>query len=183
MSVTRVAYAAEGWGEGELWFDGPLLVWHELPAAQRPVREADRGKGSGETGGFPKRPNARSGKTANAAAPEVGRIVHALERYFHGERVDLASVRLELDDLTPFQRAIAEALRRVPWGEIVSYRDLAHAAGYANAQRAAGTFCARNRFPLFLPCHRVVSANGLGGYGSLGADYKRRLLELEGVTL
>ena len=161
MSVTRVAYAAEGWGEGELWFDGPLLVWHELPAAQRPVREADRGKGSGE----------------------VRRIVHALERYFHGERVDLASVRLELDDLTPFQRAIAAALRRVPWGEIVSYRDLAHAAGYANAQRAAGTFCARNRFPLFLPCHRVVSANGLGGYGSLGADYKRRLLELEGVTL
>jgi methylated-DNA-[protein]-cysteine S-methyltransferase len=167
VSVTSVGYAVEGWGEGELWFDGTVLVWHELPAAQRPVREADRGKGPRETG----------------RAPEVRRIVHAVERYFHGERVDLASVRLELDDLTPFQRAIAEALRRVPWGEIVSYRDLAHAAGYANAQRAAGTFCARNRFPLFLPCHRVVSANGLGGYGSLGSEYKRRLLELEGVTV
>jgi methylated-DNA-[protein]-cysteine S-methyltransferase len=106
-----------------------------------------------------------------------------VERYFAGEGVDLAHVELALDDLTPFQRAIAEALRGVPWGEVVSYRELAHAAGYANAQRAAGTFCARNRFPLFLPCHRVVSADGIGGYGSLGADYKRRLLELEGVTV
>ena len=50
-------------------------------------------------------------------------------------------------------------------------------------QRAAGTFCAHNRYPLILPCHRVVAANGLGAYGSLGADYKRRLLELEGVSL
>ena len=111
------------------------------------------------------------------------RTVHLVESYFHGDRIDLAHVPLELDDLTAFQRAIANALRRVPWGEIVSYRDLAHAAGYANAQRAAGTFCAHNRFPLFLPCHRVVSSNGLGGYGSLGAEYKRRLLELEGVTV
>jgi methylated-DNA-[protein]-cysteine S-methyltransferase len=113
----------------------------------------------------------------------VRRVVHDVQRYFRGERVDLAGVQLELDELTPFQRAIAEALRRIPWGNIVSYRDLARGAGYANAQRAAGTFCARNRYPLFLPCHRVVSANGLGGYGSLGAEYKRRLLGLEGVTV
>jgi methylated-DNA-[protein]-cysteine S-methyltransferase len=70
----------------------------------------------------------------------------------------------------------------VPWGEVVSYRELANAAGFPNAQRAAGTFCAQNRFPLIVPCHRVVGADGIGGYGSLGVTYKRRLLELEGVA-
>jgi methylated-DNA-[protein]-cysteine S-methyltransferase len=113
----------------------------------------------------------------------VQQLLHLLERYFRGERVDFGGIQLVLDDQTPFQRAVADALRAVEWGEVVSYRDLAHAAGYPNAQRAAGTFCAHNRFPLVVPCHRVVGANGVGGYGSLGVAYKRRLLELEGVAL
>jgi methylated-DNA-[protein]-cysteine S-methyltransferase len=65
----------------------------------------------------------------------------------------------------------------------VTYGELAALAGYPRAQRAAGTFCAGNRFPLVVPCHRVVGASGLGSYGSLGLDYKRRLLALEGVEL
>ncbi|HJS70549.1 MAG TPA: MGMT family protein, partial [Gaiellaceae bacterium] len=84
---------------------------------------------------------------------------------------------------TPFQAAIADALRGVPWGEVVTYGELAAMAGRPRAPRAAGTFCAENTFPLVVPCHRVVSSSGLGGYGSLGADYKRRLLALEGVEL
>jgi methylated-DNA-[protein]-cysteine S-methyltransferase len=106
-----------------------------------------------------------------------------VERYFAGQAVDFADVRVALEDLTRFQSAVASALRRVPYGDVVSYGELAKSAGYPNAQRAAGTFCAHNRFPLILPCHRVVGASGLGSYGSLGTDYKRRLLELEGVTL
>jgi methylated-DNA-[protein]-cysteine S-methyltransferase len=106
-----------------------------------------------------------------------------VQRYFRGERVDFDGVELTFDDQTPFQRAAADALRVVPWGEVISYRELAHAAGFPNAQRAAGTFCAQNRFPLLVPCHRVVGAEGIGGYGSLRVAYKRRLLELEGVTL
>ena len=50
-------------------------------------------------------------------------------------------------------------------------------------QRAAGTFCAHNRFPVVVPCHRVVSAAGIGSYGSQGVEYKRRLLALEDVAL
>jgi methylated-DNA-[protein]-cysteine S-methyltransferase len=88
-----------------------------------------------------------------------------------------------LDGWTPFQVAVLEALRDVPYGEIVSYGELARLAGYPRAQRAAGTFCARNRFGLVVPCHRVVSADGPGSYGSLGLDYKRRLLALEGVAV
>jgi methylated-DNA-[protein]-cysteine S-methyltransferase len=103
-----------------------------------------------------------------------------MRSYFRGARVAFDGVELDLEGLTPFQRAVTAVLRRVPYGEVVTYGELAALAGHPNAQRAAGTFCARNRFPLVLPCHRVVAANGLGAYGSLGLEYKRRLLALEG---
>jgi methylated-DNA-[protein]-cysteine S-methyltransferase len=113
----------------------------------------------------------------------VDRLVHRLHAYFEGEPVGFGDVEIDVDGWTAFQRSILEALRGVPYGEVVSYSDLARLAGHPRAQRAAGTFCARNRFPLVVPCHRVVSANGIGSYGSLGLDYKRRMLALEGVTL
>ena len=92
-------------------------------------------------------------------------------------------MQLELDDWTPFQLDFLRALRQVPYGDVVSYSELARLAGHPRAQRAAGTFCAGNRFGIVVPCHRVVASDGLGSYGSLGLDYKRRLLALEGVTL
>jgi methylated-DNA-[protein]-cysteine S-methyltransferase len=66
---------------------------------------------------------------------------------------------------------------------VVTYGELAALAGYPNAQRAVGTYCAGNRYGVVVPCHRVVSATGLGSYGSLGVAYKERLLALEGVRL
>jgi methylated-DNA-[protein]-cysteine S-methyltransferase len=119
----------------------------------------------------------------DGSAPKVGQLVHRLEAYFSGEPVSFDDVELDVDGWTPFQLDVAQALRRVPYGEVVSYGDLARLAGYPRAQRAAGTFCAGNRFGIVVPCHRVVAADGLGSYGSLGPDYKRRLLALEGVTL
>jgi methylated-DNA-[protein]-cysteine S-methyltransferase len=113
----------------------------------------------------------------------VRRFVEDVRAYFAGERVEFADVELDADGWTPFQRDVLAALRLVPYGEVVSYAELARLAGRPRAQRAAGTFCAHNRFPLVVPCHRVVSSGGLGSYGSLGLDYKRRLLALEGVTL
>jgi methylated-DNA-[protein]-cysteine S-methyltransferase len=110
-------------------------------------------------------------------------LIHRFKAYFAGQRIAFGDVQLELDGWTAFQLDIVRALRRVPYGEVVSYADLARLAGHPRAQRAAGTFCARNRFGIVVPCHRVVAADGLGSYGSLGPDYKRRLLALEGVTL
>jgi methylated-DNA-[protein]-cysteine S-methyltransferase len=103
--------------------------------------------------------------------------------YFSGEDVSFEDVELDLDGWTPFQLSVAAALRTVPRGEVVTYGELAALAGYPGAARAAGTFCARNRFAIVVPCHRVVGADGLGSYGSLGLGYKRRLLELEGAAL
>jgi len=113
----------------------------------------------------------------------VNGVVHRFRAYFEGERVDFADVAIEADGWTAFQRDIVAAMRRVPYGEVVSYSDLARLAGHPRAQRAAGTVCAGNRFPLVVPCHRIVSAGGLGSYPGLGIDYKRRMLALEGVTL
>ncbi|MGZ8691963.1 MAG: methylated-DNA--[protein]-cysteine S-methyltransferase [Gaiellaceae bacterium] len=110
-------------------------------------------------------------------------MIQRFRAYFAGQRTSFGDVRLELVGWTPFQLDIVRALRRVPYGEVVSYGDLARLAGYPRAQRAAGTFCARNRFGIVVPCHRVVASEGLGSYGSLGPAYKQRLLALEGVTL
>jgi methylated-DNA-[protein]-cysteine S-methyltransferase len=104
-----------------------------------------------------------------------------LRAWFAGERDDFLDVELDLDD--GFDADCARVLRSVPRGEVVTYGELAELAGRPRAARAAGTFCARNRFAVIVPCHRVVSAGGIGGFGDLGVEYKRRLLALEGVRL
>jgi methylated-DNA-[protein]-cysteine S-methyltransferase len=104
-----------------------------------------------------------------------------LTAFFAGEPDDFADVELDYED--GFYGACARALRAVPRGEVVTYGELAALAGRPGAARAAGTFCARNRLSPFVPCHRVVAADGIGSFGSLGVDYKRRLLTLEDVAL
>lgn len=154
MRTTRLAYDAAGWGRGELWIRGDVLVHHELP---RPAGEGE----------------------PTASHPLARRFA----AFFAGARDDFADVRLDLEGATPFQDAVVAALRGVPYGTTVTYGELAALTGRPNAHRAAGSVCAGNRFPLVVPCHRVVAANGLGPYGPSGTAYKRRLLELEGVAL
>jgi methylated-DNA-[protein]-cysteine S-methyltransferase len=190
--VTRVPYSIEEWGVGEVWFDGDRLVWHELPRPQPatvPRGTRARARHTPTQGGADDPPPLRStvpGKRrhrSNGSEPIANQFVHSIRAYFGGVRESFADVELELEGWTAFQIAVLDALRTVPYGETVSYGELAHLAGYPRAQRAAGTFCARNRFALVVPCHRVVGADGLGSYGSLGLEYKRRLLALEGVPV
>lgn len=150
-----VHYAADDWGVGELWLDDDgVPVWHELPTLARTAN----GRGS---------------------VP----LTRRFQAYFAGERVSFDDIAIDLEWCTDLQRSVAEALRGVPYGETVSYGELAALAGRPQAPRAGGSFCSHNRLPLILPCHRVVAAGGIGGYGSLGVEYKRRLLELEGAAL
>jgi methylated-DNA-[protein]-cysteine S-methyltransferase len=152
VAVTQVAYEVDGWGVGELWLEGGVVVWHELPHPSRVDRKL-------------------------ATSP----LVERLQAYFEGEDVSFADVPVDLEHETPFLERCARALREIPRGEVVTYGELAALAGAPGAARAAGSFCARNRLGLFVPCHRVVAAGGLGSYGSYGLDYKRRLLKLEGA--
>jgi len=174
VAVTQVAYEVEGWGVGELVVVDERVAWHELPwprckhPSQTPTHPG--------VGGVVSRNASRLGRGF------VAEVVHLLQDYFAGERVSLEEVPVDLDYETSFFGRCAVALRAVPRGEAVSYGELAVLAGAPGAARAVGSFCARNRLGLFVPCHRVVGAADLGSYGSYGLDYKRRLLALEGCA-
>jgi methylated-DNA-[protein]-cysteine S-methyltransferase len=101
-----------------------------------------------------------------------------LDAYFEGKR---RRFDLPLDvRATGFAASVLAELARVPYGETVSYAQLAARAGNPKAARAVGTTMNRNRIPIVLPCHRVVGSNGsLVGYAG-GLETKRFLLELEG---
>ena len=105
-----------------------------------------------------------------------------LDEYFEGkrQRFDLAvDIALQAD----FNRRVLRELARVPYGEVVTYGQLAARAARPRAARAVGTVMNRNPLPIVLPCHRVIGANGkLVGYGG-GLERKEALLRLEGALL
>ncbi len=82
-------------------------------------------------------------------------------------------------DGTDFQRAVWNELKNIPRGQTRTYGEIAAAIGRPKAVRAVGSACGANPLPLFIPCHRIVAKNGLGGFGS-GLPWKKLLLELEG---
>jgi methylated-DNA-[protein]-cysteine S-methyltransferase len=108
-----------------------------------------------------------------------------LVQFASGARVDFSNVDVSLPPLSEFQRQVVMALRRVRYGQTVSYGRLAELAGYPGAARAVGSVMAANRVPIIIPCHRVVAAgNRLGGFSSpLGVQMKRQLLDLEAQGL
>lgn len=101
-----------------------------------------------------------------------------LKRYFDGALRQF-DIELDLGSATSFQRDVLEALRTVPYGATISYGQLAAMAGRPGAARAVGQAVGRNPLPVFIPCHRVVSASGgIGGYSG-GLAIKEGLLKLE----
>lgn len=115
----------------------------------------------------------------------IAQLVQALVAYAEGRRVRLPAVPLDWTGLTPFQRRVLEACRAIPRGKTLTYRQLAEAAGSPGAARAVGQCMAKNRFPLIIPCHRVVGSDGrlVGFSAPQGRTMKRRLLQMEAGTL
>lgn len=109
----------------------------------------------------------------------TARIAGQLEEYFAGERAafDVATMPAG----TPFQVEVWRALESIPYGETISYAELARRIGRPEASRAVGRANGANPVPIVIPCHRVIGANGdLTGYGG-GIERKQMLLRLEGV--
>ncbi len=115
-----------------------------------------------------------------SGGPRGGAFLRELARYFKTGEWRF-TIPLDLSAGTDFDRAIWRALRRIPAGKVRTYGDIARAIGRPRAARAVGNACGRNPVMIVVPCHRVVAANGLGGFGA-GLAVKRRLLELEGVS-
>ena len=125
---------------------------------------------------------------AVAVSPRVlefpGRLNEArreLEEYFEGRR-DRFELPLDWRLSHPgFYRRVLRATARVPFGEVITYREAAERAGSPRAYRAAGTALGSNPIPIVVPCHRVIRGGGeIGNYGG-GPEMKRFLLDLEGA--
>ncbi len=104
-----------------------------------------------------------------------------VKKYLGGSRVEFAVDVLDESCLYAFQKEVLWIERKIPYGRVSTYGRLAAKIKKPGAARAVGTALARNPFPIFIPCHRTIRADGtLGGYQG-GIALKRGLLELEGV--
>ncbi len=113
--------------------------------------------------------------------PEGERALDTLRAYADGEPAPIEEFPVDLPECSPLQWKVWLALREIPRGETRSYGWLARHVGEGQAPRAVGAAVGANPIPLWLPCHRVVAANGsLHGFGG-GLAMKQELLELEGA--
>ncbi len=114
------------------------------------------------------------------AVPHLDAAERALDAYFAGEKDPWEGLTL-MPSGTDFQCEVWRALRRIPYGTTVSYRELARAAGRPRAARAIGQANHHNPLAIIVPCHRVIAADGsLAGYAG-GVERKRWLLRHEGA--
>lgn len=125
-------------------------------------------------------PGATGGTPPGAIQAAIDHMVASLR----GEADDLVDVPLALGALPPFQRRVLEVVRTIPAGETMSYGEVAAAVGSPGAARAVGQALGRNPFPVAVPCHRVLAADGrIGGFTAEGGvSVKARMLAAEGVT-
>lgn len=176
--VSTAFRASTAWGDAVIEARGPLVT-----AVRPPMASAG---GDSDIAALMPADDVRAPRSVRALAA-------ALAAWFDGDAVELVT-REELEAwldaaaVDGFRRDVYLALHEVPRGVTITYGELATIAGSPGAARAVGSACARNPFLLVVPCHRVVHAgarNGdVGRYGAAtGAEYKRRLLELEDAPL
>ena len=123
-----------------------------------------------------------SSRNVEADTPLARQAVEQIEQYFAR-----AATKFELplaDVGTVFQRRVWQAISEIPAGVVLTYGQLAKQLG--SAPRAVGQACGSNYFPIVVPCHRVVSSSGIGGFAHTGGDgffrnVKRWLLAHEGI--
>ena len=123
------------------------------------------------------------GAVSDPLPDSVRPFVKYLERYFEGQKPGDVTNRIDLSTRTDFELLTLKELAAVPMGRILSYGQLAERAGSPRAARAVGGAVGRNPVPIFIPCHRVIRADGgLGGFGA-GTEWKTALLRHEGWTV
>jgi O-6-methylguanine DNA methyltransferase len=153
--------------DGCLW-----RVW--MDTAERPASEDDFLEALGDGAGFQRWHGGIGAGLLEAAVMQA-------EEYFSGRLLEF-DLPLRFDG-TAFQKTVWKHLQRIPYGETVSYGELAATIGKPKAVRAVGAANARNHLPIVVPCHRVIGSDGkLTGFGG-GVNLKRALLQHETVVL
>ncbi|MDO5359012.1 MAG: methylated-DNA--[protein]-cysteine S-methyltransferase [Slackia faecicanis] len=145
---------------------------YAMPPGRLTIVASDRGIARIAFGDIPVDTPRRPSALTNTAATQ-------LQEYFAGKRTAF-DVPVDLQG-TPFQLEVWNALRSIPYGQTLTYADIAEAIGKPRAFRAVGMANNKNPVPIIVPCHRVIGTGGkLMGYAA-GPKIKRYLLELEGV--
>lgn len=104
-------------------------------------------------------------------------IINQLEKFFDG-KIKEFDINLSLEG-TDFQKKVWSEIKQIPYGETITYKELAENIGVQKAYQAIGTTCGKNPLPIIIPCHRVIGSNNqLKGYSG-GIEAKKRLLTLE----
>ncbi|PKN45875.1 MAG: hypothetical protein CVU59_07760 [Deltaproteobacteria bacterium HGW-Deltaproteobacteria-17] len=125
-------------------------------------------------------PRSQAGRRTLANDRLLGRATAWL-RDWEARRFRPVDFPIRLGLVTPFQQEVLAAIARIEPGTTATYAEVARRVGRPQGARSVGQVMARNPWPLFFPCHRVVGTSGLGGFGP-GLDLKRRLLTHEGVV-
>lgn len=154
---------------------GPFgIAWSDQGLSRLQLPEADRAATEKRL---------RGSAISDEPPPWAEQVIAEIRRYLAGERVDFASIAIDLADVGEFRRAVYEAARAVGWGQTASYGELARRIGFPWGARAVGQALARNPVPLVVPCHRILTHDRrIGGFSAYGGTLtKQRLLALEGA--
>jgi methylated-DNA-[protein]-cysteine S-methyltransferase len=118
-----------------------------------------------------------------APPPAIGEAMDLIQRLLAGEKVDLASIPIDLSAADEFERRVYAVTSAIPRGEVRTYGEVAAAVGAPGAARAVGTALGRNPIPIIVPCHRVLASAGRsGGFSAPGGTAtKFRMLAIEGA--
>ena len=107
-------------------------------------------------------------------------IAALLNRYFKGQPIDIPWSVMDLSRFTPAQQSVYRTVATIPYGRTASYGQVARMANLPRAARFVGTTMAKNAYPVFIPCHRVIRSDGsIGKFGG-GSELKEKMLALEG---
>lgn len=112
----------------------------------------------------------------NKKASLIAKTKVELEEYFKGLRTRF-DIPIKLNG-TKFQKMVWQEMMNIPYGNVLSYGELAKKVNNPKAVRAIGSVCHNNKILILIPCHRVVAKNSIGGFGC-GVEMKIKLLELE----
>lgn len=167
-------------GSGLAFFDTPIglcgIAWRPAGLAGLQLPEVE--------GRAPARLRRRFPELAEAPPPPwVEQAIEAVRSHLAGEPADLGSIRLDFDGVAEFDAEVYRLARAIPCGRTRSYGELAAELGGTHLSRAVGQALGRNPWPIVIPCHRVLAADGgTGGFSAPGgAATKLRLLEIEGA--
>ena len=174
MSVKIVFYTSFETGFGRIGVE--WKEQNEEPLLARILLPKEIGLENGDASDRDRMVTEKTCKEIDAVTEKIGRMLE-------GEPVRFDLGRIDLGACNPFQKKVLLTEHGIPRGRVSTYGRIASFIGCPNGARAVGNALATNPFPLYIPCHRAVRADGsLGGFRG-GLEMKRALLRLEGVEV